>query len=79
MFPLTAPDGMVVWVMIASMILPGKKGNRIQYVLGEYNGSPYFAGVAVWPPPRLFGPISVCASETAALRHCLLTFLIIHI
>ena len=40
-FPLTAPDGTVVWVMIASMILPGGMGNRTQYVLGEYDGSAF--------------------------------------
>ena len=40
-FPLTAPDGSVVWVMIASMILPERTGNRTQYVLGEYDGSAF--------------------------------------
>ena len=40
-FPLTAPDGSTVWVMIASMILPDLSGSRTQYVLGEYDGAAF--------------------------------------
>ena len=40
-FPLTAPDGSTVWVMIASMILPDLSGSRTQYVLGEFDGSTF--------------------------------------
>ena len=40
-FPLTAPDGSTVWVMIASMILPDLSGSRTQYVLGEFDGATF--------------------------------------
>lgn len=37
MFPITTPDGEVVYVMVASMITPDC-GNRTQYVLGDFDG-----------------------------------------
>ena len=40
-FPLTAPDGSTVWVMIASMILLDKSGSRTQYALGEFDGETF--------------------------------------
>ena len=40
-FPLTAPDGSRVFVMIASMILPDGSGNHTQYVLGDFDGHTY--------------------------------------
>lgn len=39
-FPLTAPDGSAVSVMIASMISP-HGGNRTQYVLGSFDGDKF--------------------------------------
>lgn len=39
LFPLTAPDGTKVWVLIASMALPREfGGSRTQYFLGEFDG-----------------------------------------
>lgn len=39
-FPLIAPDGTTISVMIASMILPAG-GNRTQYVLGDFDGDAF--------------------------------------
>lgn len=39
-FPLLAPDGSTVYVMIASMILPAG-GNRTQYALGDFDGDAF--------------------------------------
>ena len=40
MFPLSAPDGTTVYVMLASMIVP-EGGNRTQYVLGDFDGGKF--------------------------------------
>lgn len=39
-FPITAPGGNTVYVMIASMIVP-EGGNRTQYVLGDFDGGKF--------------------------------------
>ncbi len=42
LFRLTAPDGSVVWVMIASVALPEPfGGHRTQYFLGEFDGETF--------------------------------------
>ena len=42
LFPLTAPDGSAVWVLIASMALPEAfGGHRTQYFLGEFDGETF--------------------------------------
>jgi len=41
-FPLTAPDGSTLWVLIASMALPGEfGGSRTQYFLGQFDGKTF--------------------------------------
>jgi len=41
-FPLTAPDGQVVWVLIVSMTLPEEMGGpKTQYFLGAFNGDTF--------------------------------------
>ena len=42
MFPLTAPDGREVWVLLVSMAAPPEDGGgRMQYYLGEYDGETF--------------------------------------
>ena len=42
LFPLTAPDGSTVWVLIASMALEEQfGGHRTQYFLGEFDGETF--------------------------------------
>ncbi len=42
LFPLTAPDGSIVWVLIASMALEEPfGGHRTQYFLGEFDGETF--------------------------------------
>ncbi|MBE5808854.1 MAG: glycoside hydrolase family 32 protein [Clostridiales bacterium] len=42
LFPLPAPDGSTVWVLIASMAHPGPfGGHRTQYFLGQFDGETF--------------------------------------
>jgi fructan beta-fructosidase len=42
LFPLTAPDGREVWVLLVSMAAPPEDGGgRMQYYLGEYDGETF--------------------------------------
>ena len=53
LFPLTAPDGREVWVLIASMALPHiSGGHRMQYFLGEFDGETFRETVPA-PYPRI--------------------------
>lgn len=52
-FPLTAPDGTVLWVLIASMALPREfGGSRTQYFLGQFDGKT-FTETVVSPRAKL--------------------------
>ena len=42
LFPLTAPDGRTIWVLLASMTLPRELGGaRTQYFLGDFDGDTF--------------------------------------
>ena len=42
LFPLTAPDGREIWVLLVSMAAPPEVGgSRMQYYLGEYDGETF--------------------------------------
>ncbi len=42
LFPLTAPDGREIWVLLVSMAAPAEAGGgRMQYYLGEYDGATF--------------------------------------
>lgn len=53
LFPLTAPDGSELWVLIASMALPREfGGSRTQYFLGQFDGRT-FTETVVSPTAKL--------------------------
>lgn len=53
LFPLTAPDGSKLWMLIASMALPGEfGGSRTQYFLGQFDGKT-FTETVVSPKAKL--------------------------
>ncbi len=42
LFPLTAPDGRILWVLLVSMAAPAEMGGgRMQYYLGEFDGATF--------------------------------------
>ncbi len=42
LFPLTAPDGRTLWVLLVSMAAPAEiGGSRMQYYLGEFDGETF--------------------------------------
>lgn len=42
LFPLTAPDGSEIWILIASMALPREfGGSRTQYFMGRFDGNTF--------------------------------------
>lgn len=46
-FALNAPDGSKVWILIASMALPGEfGGSRTQYFIGRFNGKTFTQTIA---------------------------------
>jgi len=54
LFPLTAPDGREVWVLIASMVqAPEAGGHRTQYFLGEFDGRAFRQTVPMHEPVLL--------------------------
>ncbi|MBE5808853.1 MAG: glycoside hydrolase family 32 protein [Clostridiales bacterium] len=53
MFPLTAPDGSTVWVLILSLLLPAPYGSsRTQYFLGRFDGDTFEETIPA-PYPRI--------------------------
>lgn len=51
LFPLTAPDGSVVWVLLASMGLPSTfSGGRMQYFLGSFDGHTFRSKAPAYAP-----------------------------
>lgn len=51
LFPLTAPDGTVTWILIASMALPREfGGSRTQYFIGQFDGNTF---MQAYSEPRI--------------------------
>jgi sucrose-6-phosphate hydrolase SacC (GH32 family) len=47
LFPLTAPGGQTVWVLLASVGAPAERGGgRVRYFLGEYDGASFRETIA---------------------------------
>ena len=67
LFPLTAPDGKIVWVLIASMAQLAPFGSgRMQYFLGEFDGETFRETIPSDHPRILDGGFDDYAAVTFA-------------
>ena len=74
LFPLVAPDGSTLWVLIASMALPREfGGSRTQYFLGQFDGKTFTETI---PSPKAklidtgydnYAAVSFSGTETPVL------------